>query len=76
MQQMEYEYSTEFHFKEGSTIGIQAIVSFQAIVKRGKTTILFCMYECLACMYGCALSHACSAQRYQKTALDLLGLEL
>lgn len=51
MQQMEYGYSTEFHFKEGSNIGTQAIVSFQAIVEMGKTTILFCMYECLlVCM--------------------------
>lgn len=51
MQQMEYGYSTEFHFKEGSTIGTQAIVSFQAIVKREKQLFYFaCMSVWLVCM--------------------------
>lgn len=39
-----------------------------------RKTILFYMYECLACMCGCALPHACSAIRCLKTELVLLGV--
>lgn len=47
---MEYGYSTEFYFKEGSTIGIQAIVCFQDILERGKQPFYFaCMSVWLVC---------------------------